>query len=51
VHTHPVPCLEGGDTAQLRALDAVDYSGHGHKKRDRGSRRASTGNGSEGVGA
>jgi hypothetical protein len=40
VHTHAVTRLEGGDSAQLRALDAVNDSGHGHKKRDRGERRA-----------
>ena len=35
VHAHAVARLEGGDAAQLRALEAVDDSGHRHKKRDR----------------
>ena len=32
VHAHAVTRLEGGDTAQLRALDAVDYAGHRAQK-------------------
>ena len=35
VHAHAIARLEGRDSAQLRPLDAVDYAGHRHKKRDR----------------